>query len=263
MKKAILYLFILILVIYFSSKVSADERIKLATTTSVENSGILYELLAPFEREYNTKVDTISTGTGGALKLGENGDVDVVLVHAPELEKGFINAGFGNNRVELMYNYFIIVGPQTDPANIKDAANARDAFRRIYNSQSIFTSRGDNSGTHYKEKGLWNLSGLDPEGKWYLETGQGMGATLQVADEKNAYCLVDRGTYIAYRNKIDLVPLFENDPDFLNIYSVIAINHYKAKFLIDWFISPEAQDIIRNYKVNGEKLFYSRTERVL
>lgn len=264
MKGLFFYLYILVLTISFPLNISAEERIKLATTTSVENSGILYELLAPFERRYNIKVDVISSGTGKALKLGEHGDVDAVLVHAPELEKEFMEAGFGLNREELMYNYFTIVGPEGDPADIKKAANAVDAFERIYKNQSIFVSRGDNSGTHNKEKKLWSLSNLNPDGKWYLETGQGMGATLQIADEKEAYCLVDRGTYIAYKNRIGLAPLFEKEKNLLNVYSIIAVNpntkYRQVKLLIDWLVSPKAQGIIQNYKINGERLFYSRSE---
>lgn len=268
MKGLFFYLYILVLTISFPWNTSAEERIKLATTTSVENSGILYELLAPFEQKYHIKTDVISSGTGKALKLGEYGDVDAVLVHAPELEKEFMEAGFGLDREILMYNYFIIVGPGKDPAEIKKATDAVDVFKRIYTTQSIFVSRGDDSGTHNKEKELWSLASLKLGSSWYLETGQGMGTTLQVANEKNAYCLVDRGTYIVYKNKIELAPLFVEDPNLLNVYSIIAVNpnnnpHIKykqSKLLIDWLISPQAQDIIKNYKINGERLFYSRSE---
>jgi len=182
------------------SPVFAETRIRMATTTSTENTGLLYELLPPFEKKFNIKVDVIAVGTGKALKLGENGDVDIVFVHAREAEDNFVNNGFGVNRRNVMYNDFVIIGPENDPAGIR-GNNALGSFKQIADKKWFFTSRGDDSGTHKKEMKIWELAGIKPTGKWYFETGQGMGAVLQVADEKKAYCLVDRGTYIFYEKK--------------------------------------------------------------
>lgn len=241
----------------------AEERMRLATTTSTENSGLLYVLLPPFEETYNVKVDVIAVGTGKALKLGENGDVDVVLVHAREAENAFIENGFGVNRRDVMYNDFVIVGPGNDPAGIKKES-ATDALKNIAEKRWFFSSRGDESGTNMKEKNLWKLAGIQPSGGWYLETGQGMDATLQIADEKKAYCLVDRGTFIAFEKKIDLVILCEGDKRFFNPYSIIAVNpslhpHVKYTYsmaLIGWVTSPEGQKIIGDFKKEGKELFF-------
>ena len=241
----------------------AEERIKLATTTSTENSGLLYVLLPPFEKKFNVKVDVIAVGTGKALKLGENGDVDIVFVHARKAEDAFIEHGFGVNRRDVMYNDFVIVGPQNDPAGVKDES-APEAFRNIADKRWFFTSRGDESGTNIKEMNLWELAGIQPAGEWYLETGQGMGATLQIADEKKAYCLVDRGTFIAFEKKTDLVILCEGDERFFNPYSIIAVNpslhpHVKYSYsmaLIGWVTSPAGQKIIGDFKKDGKVLFF-------
>ncbi len=252
-----------VILLLFTNPSSAEERIRLATTTSTENSGLLYVLLPPFEKKFNVKVDVIAVGTGKALKLGENGDVDVVLVHARKAEDAFIENGFGVNRREVMYNDFVIVGPMSDPAGVKDET-AFGAFRSIADKRWFFTSRGDESGTNIKEKNLWALAVIKPEGKWYLETGQGMGATLQIADEKKAYCLVDRGTFIAYEKKIDLVILCEGDERFFNPYNIIAVNpslhsHVNYQYsmaLIGWVTSPEGQKLIGDFKKGGKSLFF-------
>lgn len=246
-----------------TSAVLAEERLKLATTTSTENSGLLYALLPPFEKKFKVKVDVISVGTGKALKLGENGDVDVVLVHARAAEDKFINEGFGVNRRDVMYNDFIIVGSKDDPAGIK-GSNASESLKKIAGGKQFFISRGDESGTHKKEKELWKLAGIEPKGEWYLEAGQGMGATLQIADEKKAYCLVDRGTYIAYEKKVDLVILSEGDKIFFNPYGIMAVNpkrHPQVNYtyaiaLIGWVTSPEGQKIIGEFKQEGKVLFH-------
>jgi tungstate transport system substrate-binding protein len=237
-------------------------RLRMATTTSTEDSGLLYVLLPLFEKDFGVKVDVIAVGTGKALKLGENGDVDVVLVHAREAEDAFVKSGFGVNRRDVMYNDFIIIGPPEDPAAIKEV-DAVDAFRKIAEKKHPFTSRGDESGTHKKEKKLWQEAELTPEGPWYLEVGQGMGATLQVANEKRAYCLVDRGTYIAYEKKIDLAALCEGDKRLFNPYGIIAVSPRKhphirytyAMALIGWVTSLEGQRIIAEFKKNGKVLF--------
>ena len=238
-------------------------RIRMATTTSTENAGLLYALLPPFEKMFDVKVDVIAVGTGKALKLGENGDVDVVFVHARQAENKFVNDGSGVNRRDVMYNDFVIVGPKDDPAKIK-GEGAVNALRKIFIEKATFVSRGDESGTHKKEKALWQLANIERKGKFYLETGQGMGATLTLANEKGAYTLVDRGTYIAYEDKVDLVILSEGDERFFNPYGIIAVSPAKhpyvkyvyAMALIGWVTSPEGQKIIKEYEKNGKVLFH-------
>lgn len=265
LKIFISYLSFLMIFLSMSSPAGAKERLRMATTTSTENSGLLYVLLPPFEKKFNVKVDVIAVGTGKALKLGENGDVDIVFVHAREEEDKFVQNGFGVNRRDVMYNDFVIVGPKDDLARVK-GNNAVVAFLKIANKKYFFVSRGDESGTHKKEKKLWKLAGikLKPQRKWYLEAGQGMGATLQIANEKKAYCLVDRGTYIAYEDKIDLVILCEGDERLFNPYGIIAVNPLRhphvnytyAMALIGWVTSPEGQKIIGEFKKGGKVLFY-------
>jgi len=241
----------------------AKQRVRMATTTSLENSDLLNVLLPPFERMFNVKVDIIAVGTGKALKLGENGDVDIVFVHAREAEDKFVTDGYGVNRREVMYNDFVIVGPEDDPAGIK-GKDAAESLKSIFLNKSIFASRGDESGTHKKEKLLWEIAGLKPEGEWYLETGQGMGGTIQIADEKEAYTLVDRGTYIAYRDKVNLVVLSEGDERLFNPYGIIAVNpkrhphtnYVYAMALIGWITSLKGQKIIGDFKKDGKVLFH-------
>lgn len=236
----------------------------MSTTTSTENSGLLDVLLPPFEKQFNVTVDVIAVGTGKALKLGENGDVDIVLVHARAAEDAFVAKGFGVNRRDVMYNDFVIVGPPKNPAKINQNDPARQAFQKIAESSSPFASRGDDSGTHKKEKQIWNQANITPAGTWYLETGQGMGQTLTIAHEKMAYSLTDRGTYTAYKDKIDLVILCQSDQLLFNPYGIIAVNptrhpHVKYTYalaLIDWITSPNAQQIIAEFKNNGEVMFY-------
>ncbi len=244
------------------------EKLRLATTTSTESSGLLAVLLPPFEEKRNVKVEVIAVGTGKALKLGENGDVDILLVHARKAEDAFVEKGFGVNRKEVMYNDFVIIGPRADPAGIR-GGNAPGALKIIAGKKRYFISRGDESGTHHKEKELWAAAKIEPQGKWYLETGQGMGATLQIADEKQGYCLVDRGTYLAYKGKVELAILCENDRRLFNPYGIIAVNPGKhphvnyvaAKALIDWVTSRAGQRIIGEFKKDGEVLFHPSTRR--
>ncbi len=239
-------------------------RIKMATTTSTDNSGLLEVLLPPFEKQFNVKVNVIAVGTGKALKLGENGDVDVILVHARAAEDAFVAQGFGVNRHDVMYNDFVIVGPPKNPAGINQNDPASQAFQKIATSSNPFASRGDDSGTHKKEKQIWEQTNITPAGAWYLETGQGMGQTLTIAHEKQAYTLTDRGTYIAYKDKIDLVILCQDDQLLFNPYGIIAVNparhpHVKYPYamkLIGWITSPSAQKIIAEFKKDGEAMFY-------
>lgn len=255
---------VFILIAFLSGIVHAGERLRLATTTSTDNSGLLAVLHPPFERKYNVKVDVIAVGTGKALQLGENGDVDLVLVHAPSAEIKFVNDGSGIDRQPVMYNDFVILGPENDPAKAGTAGSISGVFRAIAESGNIFVSRGDDSGTHQKEMSLWKLAGIDPKGEWYLAAGQGMGAVLKIADDKLAYTLADRGTYLAYKDKMDLVIVFENVKALFNPYHVILVNPEKhpyvkydlAKRYSDFIRGEEGQRIIREFKVGGEQLFH-------
>ena len=207
-----------------SSTAFAVEHLKLSTTTSTENSGLLAVLHPAFEKKYDVKVDVIAVGTGKALKIGSNGDVDVVFVHAPAAELKYVQSGAFIDRKAVMHNDFVIVGPKSDKADLAHATSAADALKRIATTQSEFISRGDDSGTHKKEKALWKVAGIVPEGKWYIAAGQGMGAVLKIADEKQAYALSDRGTQIAYADKMDLTVRYEGDKVLFNPYHVMAVN---------------------------------------
>ncbi|MBD3184592.1 tungsten ABC transporter substrate-binding protein [Candidatus Poribacteria bacterium] len=268
MKK--LVFLILVLTLTTSSFAFAETRLKMATTTSTDNSGLLMELLPPFEKQFDIRVDVIAVGTGKALALGENGDVDVVLVHARSAEDKFVSEGYGANRRDVMYNDFVILGPADDPAGLKEAEDALKAMKMISEKKISFVSRGDDSGTHKREKLLWEKSGIEPSGSWYMETGQGMGATLQIADEKQAYTISDRGTYLAYKDKIDLVIQLEGDTERLaNPYGIIAVNpakHQHVKYvhamaLIGWVTSVDGQKIIADFKKDGERLFHPMAVR--
>ncbi|MDR3605407.1 MAG: substrate-binding domain-containing protein [Syntrophaceae bacterium] len=264
MKNFSRFLCVLFMLFAFSSVGLCETRLRMSTTTSTENSGLLKILLPPFEKENNLKVDVISVGTGKALKLGENGDVDVVLVHSRPAEDKFVSEGFGVDRRDVMYNDFIIIGPKNDPAKIKDLKSATEAFKKIAEAKALFISRGDDSGTNMKEKAIWKADGITPKGPWYIEAGKGMGAVLQMANEKNAYTLSDRGTFISYENKTDLVILVQGDKSLFNPYGVIAVNPEKrpnvqyalAKKFIDFITGPEGQKIIADYKLNGKQLFF-------
>ena len=267
MKKNIIFrvIFILSISLLFMGTVYAEPiHLKLATTTSTENSGLLNKLLPPFEELFKIKVDVIAVGTGAAIKLGENGDVDILFVHARGAEDKFIQDTYGVNRRDVMYNDFIVLGPSNDPAKIKEEKSVVSALTKIANQKAFFISRGDDSGTDQKEKSLWQIGNIVPDGAWYMEAGQGMGATLQIANEKQAYVLCDRGTFIAYKNKIGLVILSEGDSLLFNPYGVIAVNpdryshvkYMEAMQLIAWVTSVEGQKIIREYKIEGEIFFH-------
>ncbi len=238
--------------------------LRMATTTSTENSGLLAVLIPPFEKRFGIDLDVVAAGTGKALKLGRNGDVDIVFVHAREAEDAFVNEGWGVNRRDVMYNDFIIIGPASDPAGIKGSADAAAALAKVRAANAAFVSRGDDSGTHKKELTLWQAAGVKPGTGAYLETGQGMGQTLHIADEKRGYCLVDRGTYLAYSGKIDLKVLVEGDKRLYNPYGIIAVNparHRHVKYLsamafIGWVTSLEGQKIIDTFRKKGKRLFH-------
>jgi tungstate transport system substrate-binding protein len=255
--------FVLGLLILMSSTAFAVERLKMSTTTSTENSGLLAVLNPAFEAKYDAKVDVIAVGTGKALKIGSNGDVDVVFVHAPKAELEYVAKGDFIDRTAVMHNDFVVLGPENDPAHIADAKNAATAFIRIANAQTDFVSRGDDSGTHKKEKALWDNAEIVPEGRWYIAAGQGMGAVLKIADEKQAYTLADRGTQIAYQDKMTIKVLYEGDPVLFNPYHIMAVNPAKhevnydlAKKYIDFVTGEEGQELINSYRVKEQQLFY-------
>lgn len=234
----------------------------MATTTSTRDSGLLDRLLPPFQKQHNVRVEVIAVGTGKALKLGEMGDVDVLFVHARAAEDAFMNGGHGVRREDVMYNTFELLGPPDDPARVKDLA-VTDALKRISASEAPFISRGDDSGTHKREMRLWEAIDVRPNWPAYQESGQGMGATLTIADEKSAYVLTDRGTYLNFRGRIDLESLAAQSEDLRNPYGVIVVNPNKssaageelAGLFVDYLISPDAQQIIDEYRLAGEQLF--------
>lgn len=245
---------------------SAVERLKMSTTTSTQDSGLLNHLIPAFEKKFNGKVDVIAVGTGQALKLGEAGDVDVVFVHARKLEDRFVADGFGVNRRDVMYNDFVIVGPHGDPAGISRAKSAAGALKLIAAREAVFISRGDKSGTHTKEKELWQAAGIEPKGGWYVEAGQGMGPVITMATERRGYTMADRGTFNAFKGKkTDLVVLFDGEKGLFNPYGVIAVNpkkhphvkHDLAMKFIDFVTGPEGQGLIAAYRVNGEPVFFT------
>ena len=243
----------------------AQEHLRMSTTTSTENSGLLKVLLPPFEASCKCKVDVIAVGTGKALKIAEMGDVDVVLVHARKLEDEFIANGHGVNRRDVMYNDFVIIGPENDPAKVKQAKSAAEALKRIASTGALFISRGDESGTHQKEKELWQQAEVQPSGAWYRSAGQGMGEVIMMATEQCAYTLTDRGTYTAFKHgKTDLAIVFQNEKGLYNPYGVIAVDpkkhpgvHYDlAMKFIDYVTGAEGKSIISNFKVGGEPIFF-------
>jgi tungstate transport system substrate-binding protein len=246
---------------------AAEKNIILATTTSTQDSGLLDVLIPAFEKKTGFFVKTIAVGSGQAMAMGQKGEADVLLVHSPDAEKKFMADGSGINRQLVMHNDFIVLGPPDDPAKIQGARSAKESFMKIAAAQALFMSRGDNSGTHAKEKALWKAAGINPEGqKWYQETGLGMGETLNVTSEKKAYTLSDRGTFLALKKKLSLNVLTEGDAQLLNIYHVIEVNPEKwpkvnaagAKAFAQFMVAPETQNIIKTFGLEkfGSPLFF-------
>lgn len=243
------------------------KTIILATTTSTQDSGLLDVLLPIFEKKTGYFVKTIAVGSGQAMAMGQKGEADVLLVHSPEAEKKFITESYGINRRLIMHNDYIIVGPSEDPAKVKGTRSSSEAFKRIAFAKTLFLSRGDNSGTHSKEKAIWKASGINPEGeRWYQQIGLGMGQTLNVTAEKKGYTLADRGTYLALKKDLGLDILVEGDAILLNIYHVIEVNPAKwpkvnvagGKAFADFMVSKEVQNIIKTFGVDkfGSPLFF-------
>ena len=244
---------------------SAQARdIRLSTTTSTENSGLLKALLPVFEKQHGVRVHVISVGTGKALELGKNGDVDVVLVHARAAEDKFVTDGHGVNRRDVMHNDFILIGAQEDPLALRGSREITTAFRKLGEGRAKFISRGDNSGTDQMEKAYWKEAGVAPKGAWFVSAGLGMGEVLTMAGEMKAYTLSDRATFGAYRAKTGLEILVQGDLKMFNPYGIIAVSPKKypdinfdgAMKLIEWITSAEGQGLIAGFKVNGEQLFF-------
>jgi tungstate transport system substrate-binding protein len=237
----------------------------LSTTTSTQDSGLLDVLVPMFERQSGFTVKTIAVGTGQALALGARGEADVVLAHAPDLEKKYVAEGKMLNRRLVMYNDFVVIGPAEDPAKIKGMKKVAPAMKAIAETASRFVSRGDNSGTHLLEKNLWKLAGVESRGAWYIESGQGMGATLGIADDRKAYALTDRGTYLAFGKRVRLPILLEGDKPLLNLYSVMEVNPVNGarvnaaggKAFADFMVAPETQKVIKTFGADkfGQPLF--------
>ncbi|WP_366555401.1 substrate-binding domain-containing protein [Aquibaculum sediminis] len=238
--------------------------ITVASTTSTEQSGLFGHILPLFEKETGIEVRVIAQGTGQALETGRRGDADVIFVHAKAAEEAFVSGGYGVERFEVMYNDFVVVGPNSDPAGIAGSDDVVEAFSTIAGNESTFASRGDDSGTHKAELALWGMAAVEPGGSWYRETGSGMGPTLNTAAQMPAYALADRGTWISFQNRGDLEIAVKGDNRLFNQYGVILVNpemheHVKAEegqAFIDWLVSPEGQDAIASYKLDGEQLFY-------
>ncbi len=244
-----------------------DRFITVASTTSTEQSGLFKHLLPIFEKKTGVQVRVVALGTGQALDLARRGDADVVFVHAKAAEEKFLADGEGVKRYPVMYNDFVLVGPKSDPAGVGGSKDILEALRKVQQSQALFVSRGDRSGTHMAELALWKAGGVDLEkakGAWYRDTGQGMGPALNTASSMNAYLLADRGTWLAFKNRGDLTLLVEGDKRLFNQYGVMLVNPAKhpsvkeelGQMFIDWVISPEGQAAIAGYRINGEQLFF-------
>ena len=266
---AVLFIALLLLTVMGLSACDKPRRIRLATTTSTDNSGLLAALLPPFEAQSGVKVAVIAVGTGQALALGRRGDADVLLVHARGREDKFVAAGHGSFRRDVMFNDFVLLGPADDPAAVRGITDVGAALARIRTARAPFVSRGDDSGTHIRELALWP-GGAPPRGEpFYLEAGQGMGGCLLLADQKRAYVLADRGTWLSFRSRLALEVWVQGDPRMRNHYGVIAVHPSKipaaaatdARLLVDWLTSDEGQRRIGAFQVDGKPLFHPAHKR--
>jgi len=254
----------LVLLLSLSMTVQAQAYLRLATTTSTENSGLLDVLNQAFEHQEGVRIDVVAVGTGKALKIGSQGDVDLVLVHAPAAELTYVKQGAFIDRLPVMHNDFVIIGPQSDPAGLTSLTSTAEALVKIMQHQSRFVSRGDDSGTHKKELALWQQAEASPEGNWYIQAGQGMGAVIKMADEMQAYTLTDRGTYIAFADKVDLDIVHQGTPPLFNPYHVMAVNpelHQHVKYglvkkYIAFLTGEMGQKLIEDFRIKGHQLFH-------
>lgn len=256
-----------VLLLALALPAQAQQHITVASTTSTEQSGLFRHLLPIFGKKTGIEVRVVALGTGQSLDMGRRGDADVVFVHARPLEEKFVAEGYGVKRHEVMYNDYILVGPKSDPAKVAGTKDAASALKRIKAAQALFASRGDNSGTHFAEIQLWKAAGVDiakEKGPWYRDTGSGMGPTLNTASGMNAYALTDRGTWLSFKNRGNLVVVMEGDRRLFNQYGVILVNperhpHVKKEMgqaFIDWLVSDEGQKAIGDYKIDGQQLFF-------
>ena len=259
---------VLALSVGISFSVKAQNFITVASTTSTEQSGLFKHLLPIFEKKSGIQVRVVALGTGQSLDMGRRGDADVVFVHAKPLEEKFVAEGFGVQRFEVMYNDFVLVGPKPDPARVGGSKDIVAALQKIKAAQAPFASRGDRSGTHFAELELWKAAGVDipkDKGPWYRDTGSGMGPTLNTAAGMNAYALTDRGTWLSFKNRGELVILVAGDQRLFNQYGIMLVNpakhpHVKKEMgqaFIDWLVSPEGQRAIADYKIGGGQLFFA------
>jgi tungstate transport system substrate-binding protein len=256
---------LLFISLLLTSTAQAQPLLKLSTTTSTDNTGLLGVLNNAFTESTDIKVAVVAVGTGQALKLGANGDVDVALVHAPQAELEYVEEGYFIDRRYVMYNDFVMVGPADDPAGIASANNISEAMQKIVESGSRFVSRGDDSGTHKKELELWHNANISPSGGWYVQAGQGMGAVLKIADEMSGYALTDRGTQIAYQDKMQLKLLFEGGSMLSNPYHIMAVNPEKhphvqaamAKQYMDFVTGEAGKQVIESFTINNQQLFFT------
>jgi len=249
-----------------ADKPGPSETIVLATTTSTRDTGLLDVLLPAFKEKTGIEVKAVAVGSGQALELGRRGDADVLLTHSPAAEEKFVSEGYGDQRRPLMVNDFVVVGPASDPAQLKGAASAKEAFQRVAQSKSPFVSRGDESGTHVKERQLWGSAQVKPQGEWYIQAGTGMAEVLRMADQKKAYTLSDRATFLSQQKSLDLKIAYEGDPSLKNHYSVIIVSPQKnpkvrrdaARKFAEFLLSPEGRKIITEYGVSkfGQQLFF-------
>ena len=251
---------------------SQTQPIILQSTTSTQNSGLYDHILPLYQAQTGGQVRVVAVGTGQAIKNAKNCDGDVLLVHSKADEEQFVADGYGLKRVDVMYNDFVMVGPKDDPAQIKTATSISTVLGQIYQTQSRFISRGDDSGTHKAERRLWQQAEIDPSafsGRWYLETGQGMGGTLNIAVQLNGYVIADRSTWMAFGNREDHKILFQGDPHLFNQYGVIVVNpahcptvqYEKAQAFADWLTSPQGQAAISSYRINGQQLFFANAPK--
>tara|TARA_Y100000748_G_C15399960_1_gene451068 strand:- start:181 stop:984 length:804 start_codon:yes stop_codon:yes gene_type:complete len=261
------YKLLVISLLFSNLSFSGDNQsIKLLSTTSTRDSGLLQYLLPNFEKKYHIRVHVIALGTGQALQAAKNCDGDILLTHAPNLEKNFVASGYGESRAQLMYNDFIIIGPKNDPANINIMPNVLNVFKQISNTKSLFVSRGDGSGTNISEENIWRTLNIEPKdfsGEWYLESGQGMGSTINIAIGKNAYTYTDRATWLKFKNKANHSILFEGDHLMFNQYGLIRLNSKRCdnakdkniEYFYKWMLSDEGQSLIGKYTYKGIRLF--------